>query len=76
MQNLEELAEAFEGVNKAYSIQTGKELRVIVETDKIDDNRARQLSRDIAKKIQEEIDGIGSVKVTVIREYRAFEYAT
>lgn len=76
MQNLEELAQNFEGVNKAYSIQTGKELRIIVETDKIDDNRARQLSRDIAKKIQEEIDGIGSVKVTVIREYRAFEYAT
>lgn len=76
MQNLEELSETFEGVTKAYSIQTGKELRVIVETDKIDDNRARQLSRDIAKKIQEEIDGIGSVKVTVIREYRAFEYAT
>lgn len=76
MQSLEELAEKFEGVNKAYSIQTGKELRVIVETDKIDDNRARQLSRDIAKRIQEEIDGIGSVKVTVIREYRAFEYAT
>lgn len=76
MQNLEELSETFEGVTKAYSIQTGKELRVIVETDKIDDNHARQLSRDIAKKIQEEIDGIGSVKVTVIREYRAFEYAT
>ncbi len=76
LQNLEELAEQFEGVSKAYSIQTGKELRVIVETDKIDDSRARQLSREIAKKIQEEVGGIGSVKVTVIREYRAYEYAT
>lgn len=76
LENLEELAEQFEGVSKAYSIQTGKELRVIVETDKIDDNRARQLSREIAKKIQEEVDGVGSVKVTVIREYRAYEYAT
>jgi len=76
MKNLEELAQEFEGVSKAYSIQTGKELRVIVETDKIDDNHSRQLSRDIAKKIQEVVDGVGSVNVTVIREYRAFEYAT
>lgn len=76
MKNLEELAQEFEGVSKAYSIQTGKELRVIVETGKIDDNRARELSRDIARKIQEEVEGVGSVNVTVIREYRAFEYAT
>lgn len=76
LQNLETLAEQFEGVSKAYSIQTGKELRVIVETDKIDDNRARQLSRDIARKISEEMNSTGSVSVTVIREYRAFEYAT
>ena len=76
MEGLEELAKTFEGVSNSYSIQTGKELRVIVETDKIDDNRARQLARDIAKKIQEEVEGIGSVNVTVIREYRAYEYAT
>lgn len=76
LQNLETLAEQFEGVSKAYSLQTGKELRVIVETDKVDDNRARQLSRDIAKRISEEMNGVGPVNVTVIREYRAFEYAT
>jgi ribonuclease Y len=76
MESLEELAKSFEGVSNSYSIQTGKELRVIVETDKIDDNHARQLSRDIAKKIQEEAEGVGSIMVTVIREYRAFEYAT
>ena len=76
MKGLEELAKTFEGVSNSYSIQTGKELRVIVETEKIDDNRARQLAREIAKKIQEEIEDIGSVKVTVLREYRAYEYAT
>ena len=71
LQKLEEIAKSFEGVAKTYAIQAGREVRVIVEPDKVDDNLADQLSRDIAAKIQEEMEYPGQIKVTVIREVRS-----
>lgn len=76
MHNLEDLSERFEGVQKSYAIQTGRELRIIVNTEKVDDNRAKELARDIAKRVLEETENSGPVNVTVIREYRAYDYAT
>lgn len=75
LQKLEEIAKSFEGVAKTYAIQAGREVRVIVEPDKVDDNLADQLSRDIAAKIQEEMEYPGQIKVTVIREVRSVAYA-
>jgi ribonuclease Y len=63
-------------VNKTYAIQAGREVRVIVETQNVDDNQARELAREIAKRIQMNVEFPGQIKVTVIREYRAFSYAT
>ncbi|GAB4331312.1 MAG: ribonuclease Y [Calditrichia bacterium] len=76
MHTLEDIALSIEGVDKAHAIQAGREVRVIVNCDQVDDNRARELAREIAKKIQEESEFPGQIKVTVIREYRAYEYAT
>jgi ribonuclease Y len=72
---LEELAKSFEGVGKTYAIQAGREVRVIVEHDKVSDVLADQLSVDIAAKIQEEMEYPGQIKVTVIRERRSVAYA-
>jgi ribonuclease Y len=69
------MALAYPGVQKTYAIQAGRELRVIVGADKIDDAQAEQLSADIAKKIQTEMTYPGQVKITVIRETRAVSYA-
>ncbi|HPI02970.1 MAG TPA: ribonuclease Y [Candidatus Goldiibacteriota bacterium] len=75
LENLEKIASAFEGVQKTYAIQAGREIRIMVESDKIDDNKSFMLSKDIAKKIEEELEYPGQIKVTVIREVRAVEYA-
>lgn len=75
LQKLEELAKSFEGVGKTYAIQAGREVRVIVEHDKVNDVLADQLSVDIAAKIQEEMEYPGQIKVTVIREKRSVAYA-
>jgi len=75
LDNLEDLAKSFAGVGKAYAIQAGREIRVIAEHDKIDDALAEQLASDIAEKIQSEMEYPGQIKVTVIREYRAVNYA-
>ncbi len=75
LQKLEELAESFNGVTKTYAIQAGREVRVMVEHEKIDDAMADQLAGDIANKIQSEMEYPGQIKVTVIREYRAVNYA-
>jgi ribonuclease Y len=69
------MALSYPGVQKTYAIQAGRELRVIVGADKIDDAQAEQLSADIAKKIQTEMTYPGQVKITVIRETRAVSYA-
>lgn len=72
---LETLAMSYEGVDKAYAIQAGRELRVIVESDKVTDKRAEELSFEMAKKIQDEMTYPGQIKVTVIREKRAVNVA-
>jgi ribonuclease Y len=75
LERLEELADSFDGVEKTYAIQAGREIRVIVNTDLVDDPQADQLSYDIAEKIEQELDYPGQIKVTVIREMRAVQYA-
>lgn len=75
LHKLEELAESFHGVTKTYAIQAGREVRVMVEHEKIDDAMSEQLAGDIAQKIQAEMEYPGQIKVTVIREFRAVDYA-
>ncbi|MFH1783993.1 MAG: ribonuclease Y [bacterium] len=75
LENLEKLADSFRGVEKSYAIQAGREIRIIVDADAVDDVIASQLARDIAKKIEKELEYPGQVKVTVIREVRAVEVA-
>lgn len=75
LKNLEELALSYPGVMKTYAIQAGRELRVIVGSDKVGDKDAEKLSYDIAQKIQTEMTYPGQVKITVIRETRAVSYA-
>lgn len=75
LKEMEDLALSYPGVMKTYAIQAGRELRVIVGAEKINDEESEQLSRDIAKKIQDEMTYPGQVKITVIRETRAVSYA-
>ncbi|MBQ6038069.1 MAG: ribonuclease Y [Bacteroidaceae bacterium] len=75
LNDLEQLAASYPGVTKTYAIQAGRELRVIVGADKIDDQQTENLSTEIAKKIQDEMTYPGQVKITVIRETRAVSYA-
>ncbi len=75
LEKLEEIAKNFTGVQKAYAVQAGRELRIIVESQKIKDEEAFWMAKDIAKKIEDEVQYPGQIKVTVIRELRATEYA-
>lgn len=75
LDKIEKIALSFKGVDKCYAIQAGRELRVIVDSDKVDDARSLILAREIANRIQTEVKYPGQVKVTVIRETRAIEYA-
>jgi len=75
LENLEKIASSFEGVAKTFAIQAGREIRIMVEQDRVDDMKAYQLSKDIAKKIEGELEYPGQIKVIVIREVRATEYA-
>lgn len=75
LEKLEALAQSFEGVAKTYAIQAGREVRVVVEQDKVDDVMADQLAHDIASKIQQEMEYPGQIKVIVIREFRSVAFA-
>ncbi len=72
---LEEIATSFKGVEKCYAIQAGREIRVVVESEQVNDQAAFVMARDIAKRIEDEMEYPGQIKVTVIRETRAVEYA-
>jgi ribonucrease Y len=75
LEALETVANSFEGVDKSFAIQAGREIRIIVKPDAIDDLAATRLARDICKKIEESLEYPGQIKVTVIREIRAVDYA-
>ena len=75
LEKLEGIADSFPGVTKAFALQAGREIRIMVESDKISDEETVWLSKDIAKRIENELEYPGQIKVTVIRETRAVEYA-
>ena len=75
LENLEKIAEDFEGVDKAYAIQAGRELRIMANHEKVSDNEAKEIAREIARRIEIELRYPGRIKVTMIRETRVVEYA-
>lgn len=75
LEKLEEIASSFEGVKKSFALQAGREIRIIVEEDYVDDDKASTMARDIARKIEQEMSFPGQIKVNVIREKRSIEYA-
>ncbi|HET7629128.1 MAG TPA: ribonuclease Y [Bacillales bacterium] len=75
LEKLEEISESFEGVEKSFAIQAGREIRIMVQPDKVDDTESYRLAREITKKIENELNYPGHIKITVIRETRAVEYA-
>ena len=75
LEKLEAIASGFTGVEKSYAVQAGREVRVIVKPDQVDDAQALFLAKDIAKKIETELEYPGQIKVNVIREFRSVEYA-
>ncbi|MGI5911780.1 MAG: ribonuclease Y [Syntrophomonadaceae bacterium] len=75
LEKLEEIADSFNGVDKSFAIQAGREIRIIVKPEQIDDLHSINLARDIAKRIEDDVDYPGQIKVVVIREMRSIEYA-
>lgn len=75
LENLEKIASSFEGVQRVFAIQAGREVRIMVEPEHMDDLKTYQLSKDIAKKVESELQYPGQIRITVIREVRAVEYA-
>lgn len=75
LQNLEEIADSFEGVEKSFAIQAGREVRIVVKPDRINDDKMTILARDVAKRVESEMDYPGQIKVNVIRETRVVDYA-
>ena len=75
LQNLEEIADSFDGVEKSFAIQAGREVRILVKPDKITDDQMTILARDVAKKVENEMDYPGQIKVNIIRETRVVDYA-
>ena len=72
---LEEISESFDGVEKCYAVQAGREIRIMVKPEQVDDASAILLARDVAKKIEAEMEYPGQIKVVIIRETRAVDYA-
>ncbi|MBX7244746.1 MAG: ribonuclease Y [Candidatus Sumerlaeaceae bacterium] len=75
LEKLEEIANSFKGVEKTYALQAGREVRIMVEPDRINDNEAAVLAREITKRIEQEVEYPGQIKITVLREKRIVEYA-
>ena len=75
LQNLEEIADSFDGVEKSFAIQAGREVRIVVKPEKISDDKMTILAREVAKKIEKEMDYPGQIKVNIIRETRTVDYA-
>ena len=75
LEDLERIANTFPGVEKTYAIQAGREIRVFVKPNEIDDYSAFQLAKDISRKIEQELQYPGEIRVTIIRETRVVEYA-
>ena len=75
LEQLEGIADSFEGVEKSFAIQAGREIRIIVKPDKIDDNQMKLMARDIAKRVEDEMEYPGQIKVNVVRETRVIDYA-
>jgi ribonuclease Y len=75
VQGLEEIANGFGGVSQSYAIQAGREIRIIVRPDDVDDLAAIQLSKEVARRVEDTLQYPGQIKVTVIRETRAVDYA-
>ncbi|MGI5871236.1 MAG: ribonuclease Y, partial [Bacillota bacterium] len=75
LEKLESIAESVEGVDKTYAIQAGREIRIMVKPDKVDDLNAIRIAREVARQIENELEYPGQIKVTVIRETRAVDYA-
>jgi ribonucrease Y len=75
LEKLEDIADSFKGVSKAFALQAGREIRIMVESEKVSDEEAVWLSKDIARRIENELEYPGQIKVTVIRETRAVDYA-
>lgn len=75
LKDLEDIASSYDGIENSYAIQAGREIRIIVQPEEIDDLAAKRLSREIAKRVEKELDFPGQVKVNVIRETRAVEFA-
>lgn len=75
LEALEGVANSFEGVEKSFAIQAGREVRILVQPESIDDLAAARLAHEVSKKIEESLEYPGQIKVTVIREIRAVDYA-
>jgi ribonuclease Y len=75
LENLEKIAMSFGGVEKVFAVQAGRELRIMVDHERINDDKAKDLAKEIAKKIEDELKYPGKIRVTIIRETRVVEYA-
>jgi len=75
LQELEKIANTFQGVEKSYAIQAGREIRIVVNSERVSDENIIMMSKDIAKKIETDLSYPGQIKVVVIRETRSIEYA-
>ena len=75
LEKLEEIADSFDGVDKSYAIQAGREVRIIVKPEKVSEAEMTLMAREIAKRVENEMEYPGQIKVNVIREARAIEYA-
>jgi ribonucrease Y len=75
LERLEEIARKHEGVDRVFAMQAGREIRVMVKPDRVDDIQSQVIARDIAKQVEEELTYPGQIRVTVVRESRATEFA-